>query len=191
MPLIAALILAGGTATRLGGVDKPLLPLGGRSVIGHVIARLTAQTANIAISANGDPRRYAHLALPILPDAMIGRGPLGGVLRGLHWAAQHGATHLLSVPGDTPFIPTDLLARLGEAPSCAENAAGLHPLVALWPVECRTRLADWLETQPSFRVRSFTTLIGMRHVPFDDTPDPFLNINTPADLLHAQTRLPP
>ena len=166
----------------MGGGDKPLLDLGGRSLIEHVVQRLAGQAGDIAVSANGDPARFAQLGLPVLADEVIGRGPLGGVLRGLAWAEAIGAQALLSVPGDTPLIPRDLAARLGAAPAWVQNVAALHPLVAVWPVSCRKTLAQFLATQRSGRVRTFGEMIGMRSVWFDDTPDPFCNVNTPADL---------
>ncbi len=173
----------------MGGVDKALLAAGDRPLIEHLLARLAPQAGAIAISANGDPARYAHLQLPVLADDVTGRGPLGGVLRGLDWAASIGAHTLLSVPGDTPFIPADLVLRLGAAPAWAESATGIHPLVAVWPVGCRTALAEWLASQPSGRVRAFGATIGMRGVWFADTPDPFHNVNTPEDLAHARNRV--
>ncbi len=173
----------------MGGVDKALLQAGDHTLIEHLLARLSPQAGPIAVSANGDPARYAHLNLPILADEVTGRGPLGGVLRGLDWAASLGADALLSVPGDTPFIPTDLAARLGAAPAWAESATGLHPLVAVWPVACRAVLAGWLASQPSGRVRAFGVTIGTRTVWFADAPDPFHNVNTSEDLAHARTRV--
>ncbi len=185
---LAAIVLAGGRATRLGGVDKALLTLGGQTMIGHILQRLAPGMASIAISANGDPMRYAQHALPVLGDHISGRGPLAGVLRGLDWAAGLGAHTLLSVPGDTPFIPPGLPARLGAAPAWAENIAGIHPLVALWPVACRTALSEWLAGPASGRVRAFGASIGMRSVWFADAPDPFCNVNTADDLAAARHR---
>jgi molybdopterin-guanine dinucleotide biosynthesis protein A len=178
---LAVLILAGGRATRMGGIDKPLLTIGGRSLVAHILDRL-GRADPVAISANGDPARYAGFGLPILPDSVTGRGPLAGVLAGLHWAAALGADSLLSIPGETPFIPAGLAARLGAAPAWAENAAGLHPLVAVWPVSCAGALERWLAGQPSGQVRRFGATLGMRAVWFEDAPDPFLNINTPEDM---------
>ena len=183
---VVGLVLAGGAGTRLGGVDKALLRLGSRTLAEHVLERLAPQVDRVAVSANGEAARYAQLVLPVLADTVVGRGPLGGVLRGLGWAAGHGADALLSVPGDTPFIPRDLAHRLGHAPAWAESAAGLHPLVALWPVACAPALAAWLDAQPSGRVRSFGATIGMRAQRFDEAPDPFFNINTPEDLAAAR-----
>jgi molybdopterin-guanine dinucleotide biosynthesis protein A len=180
--MIAGLVLAGGLGTRMGGVDKPLLPLGGRLILDFLLDRLRPQVAALAISANGDPARFAAFGLPVLADRFTARGPLGGILRGLEWAEVLRADALLTVPGDTPFIPADLAARLWPAPACAENAAGIHWPVALWPIACRAALADWLSTQDRGRVSLFGALIGLRTTWFSDTPDPFTNINTPSDL---------
>ena len=88
----AGVILAGGLATRMGGGDKGLLPLGGRRLIDHVVARLAPQCAGLALNANGDPARCADLGLPVLADGVAGHpGPLAGVLAGLDWAAGQGA----------------------------------------------------------------------------------------------------
>ena len=189
MMRVVGLVLAGGSGTRLGGVDKALLRLGEQTLAERVLERLAPQVDRVAISANGEPARYAHLGLPVLADTVVGRGPLGGVLRGLAWAAELGAGALLGVPGDTPFIPRDLAARLGHAPAWAASAAGLHPLVALWPVACAPALAAWLAAQPSGRVRAFGQTIGMRTELFGELPDPFVNINTPQDLAAARALL--
>ena len=180
--MIAGLVLAGGLGTRMGGVDKPLLPLGGRVILDFVLDRLRPQVDALAISANGDPARYAAFGLQVLADTMLSRGPLGGILRGLAWAEGLGADALLTVPGDTPFIPLDLATRLWPAPACAENESGIHWPVALWPITCRAALADWLSTQDRGRVSLFAALIGLRKTWFSDDGDPFHNINTPEDL---------
>ena len=134
----AALILAGGDARRLGGRDKPLLDVGGVPILARLIATLREDTAATAISANGDPTRFAAFGLPVLPDGpFAGEGPLAGVLAGLDWAASVRAVTLLTVPGDTPFIPAGLAAALTPAPACAASHGRTHHLIALWPVACR------------------------------------------------------
>ncbi len=183
---VLGLILAGGLGTRMGGVEKPLLPLGGRQIIDFVLERVRPQVSALAISANCDPARYAAYTCPVLADRIAGRGPLGGVLRGLEWAEEHGADALLTVPGDTPFVPENLAARLSPGPACAESATGAHFPVALWPITARKTLADWLASQTSGRVSSFGALIGLRKIWFEGPGDPFQNINTPADLEAAQ-----
>jgi len=178
--MIAALILAGGGARRMGGVDKPLLSLGDRTILAEILARLRPQAGAVALSANGDQARFGGYGLPVLPDPVADQGPLAGVLQGLEWAAGGGAEMLLTIPGDTPFVPRDLALRLCPAPACAASGGHLHPLVALWPVACRERLRSWTDK----RVRSFAEAIGMRAVVFEDD-GAFLNVNTPADLAAA------
>lgn len=196
-PPIPAVILAGGAARRMGGGDKCLLPLGQARVIDHLLARLTPQVGAVALNANGDPARFADLGLPVLPDPLPDRpGPLAGVLAALDWAAGlgtagQGAARVLVVAGDTPLIPPDLARRLGAHPGLvlAASVAGgvrrLHPTVALWPVGLRADLAATLAAGDR-RVMSFV----QRHAPgvaeWDAAQhDPFLNLNTPEDLLRA------
>jgi molybdopterin-guanine dinucleotide biosynthesis protein A len=184
----AALILAGGDARRLGGIDKPLLELAGQSLLERIISRLLPQAAPIALSANGDPARFASFGLPVLADGgFADQGPLAGVLAGLDWAAAQGAEALLTVPGDTPFIPPDLAAALAPPPACAMSAGQMHHLVALWPVTARAALRRFL-SQPGPRgVRDFTAGLAMRRVDFPAVAwDPFLNVNTQDDLTAAR-----
>ncbi len=186
--LIAGLILAGGAARRLGGIDKTLLDLGGRPLLAHLIAGLAPQTGPLALSANHDPERFAGFGLPVLADRRAGVGPLAGLLRGLEWAATLGADALLTVPGDTPLVPADLVRRLQPAPAAAMSHGRLHPLVALWPVACLESLAAHLDRlgasapRRAFGVRGFSAALAMRTVDFGAaSPDPFFNVNTPED----------
>jgi molybdenum cofactor guanylyltransferase len=185
---VAALVLAGGRARRLGGGDKPLLLLGRTPMLTRIIDMLRPEAAAIAVSANGDPTRFAAFGLPVLPDgAFADAGPLAGVLAGLDWAAACGAQALLTVPGDTPFVPAGLAQRLAPPPACAVSAGRVHSLVALWPIGCRDRLRALLGAPGRRDVRYFAAEIGMRQVDFAMAKwDPFLNVNTPEDLAVAR-----
>ena len=184
---VAGLILAGGLGTRLGGVDKPLLRLGATTLIEHLLARLRPQLGAVAISANGDPARYRRFGLPVLPDQAPGLGPLGGIAAGLAWADGQGAEWLLSVPGDTPFVPPDLLARLSPPPAVAASAGRVHHAVAVWPVAARAALEQRLASGGERSISGFARTVGMRIVTFEAGPrDPFFNVNTPQDLAEAR-----
>jgi molybdopterin-guanine dinucleotide biosynthesis protein A len=187
--LIVGLVLAGGRASRMGGGDKCLLPLGSATLLDALLDRLTPQVAAMAISANGDATRFARFRLPVLPDLAQHAGPLAGVAAGLAWATSLDASALLTVPGDTPFIAHDLAARLRPAPAWAESGGAVHPLVALWPITATAPLFAWLEGGGSLRARAFGAAIGMRAVDFGESPDPFFNVNTLADLAEAQSRV--
>lgn len=194
---LPAVILAGGRATRMGGGDKPLLPLGGQPILARVIARITPQCAPVALSANGDRERFAHLGLPVLPDPLPDHpGPLAGILAGLDWAAAQGASQIVSVAGDTPFFPTDLAERLiaGQGPAGLAIAASKdnsgrmrrHPTFGLWPVALRDDLRAALEGGTRKVVLwadahdAGTAVFETRGV------DPFFNINRPEDLAEAE-----
>jgi molybdopterin-guanine dinucleotide biosynthesis protein A len=185
---IAALILAGGQGSRLGYVDKAFLRLDGRPLISHLLDRLTPQVKKIAISANGDPSRFAAFHLPVLADAPehAGKGPLAGVAAGLVWAQKIGADTLLTVPVDTPFAPTDLLAALSPAAAVACYQGRQHHLVAHWPVSLLPALQNFLSAPGAYRVRDALDLCAARQVEFTGPIDPFLNINTQEDLAAAQ-----
>ncbi|RFU13082.1 molybdenum cofactor guanylyltransferase MobA [Rhodobacteraceae bacterium W635] len=190
-------ILAGGQATRMGGGDKGRLVLGDRSLFAHVIGRVAPQVAELALSANGDPARLADLGLPVLPDSVAGHpGPLAGVLAGLDWAAARGATHLVSVAADTPFLPEDLVPRLllaaeGGAPivlaaSEVEGRLVRQPTFGLWPVALREDLRDAL-ARGVRKVGQWAGDQGASLAPFPaDRIDPFFNINTARDLARAR-----
>src|SRR4030081_1578260 len=115
MTAILGLVLAGGQARRMGGGDKARLLIGGKTILEHVLARLKPQCARLVLNANGDPARFADTGLPVIPDTGPGSAaPLAGILAGLDWASANApdAADLISVPGDCPFLPADLVARL-------------------------------------------------------------------------------
>ncbi|HWA80514.1 MAG TPA: molybdenum cofactor guanylyltransferase MobA [Acetobacteraceae bacterium] len=185
----AALILAGGRAERLGGAEKPLLPIGERTILERILTVIADETSAVALSANGDPARFASFGLPVLPDGrFFGQGPLAGLLAGLEWAASLGAATLLSIPGDTPFLPKRLATRLAPAPSFAASGGRAHYLVALWPLTVRAALAERLTVPGPRSVARFAAEIGSRIVEFPAEPQSelFFNINTPADLARAR-----
>jgi molybdopterin-guanine dinucleotide biosynthesis protein A len=190
---IFGVILAGGEGRRMGGADKALLPLAGRPLIAHVLDRLEPQVDRVLISANGDAARFAALGCPVVAD-LEPQGPLSGVLAALTFAADHGATHLVSSPVDTPFLPGDLVPQLllaaeasPEGLACAADATGDHPATAIWPVGLAPALADFLASGEA-KVTRFTDAHHAVRAPFPD-PRAFLNLNRPEDLAQAEALL--
>ena len=120
----------------------------------------------------------------------MGEGPLAGLLAGLDWAASLGAAALLTVPGDTPFIPTGLADALEPPPACAMSGGRAHHLVALWPVSCRDALRVLLSAPGRRDIHRFAATIGTRRVDFPfEKWDPYTNINTPQELVAARAIL--
>jgi molybdopterin-guanine dinucleotide biosynthesis protein A len=201
---VACILLAGGLSTRMGGGDKPLRQLGGQPVLARLLERLRPQAATLAISANGDPARFAPFQLPVIADTVPGHaGPLAGILAGIEWALRDvGLTHVVTVPADTPFVPPDLVSRLGDA--AARTASGLavaasdgmtHPPIALWPVGLHDDLARFLHRGAERKVSAFVMPRGPAICQFGPVRvggrdvDPFFNINTPADMEEAERLL--
>jgi molybdopterin-guanine dinucleotide biosynthesis protein A len=188
-------ILAGGQATRMGGGDKGLLPLGDGTILSQVIARLEPQVGALALNANGDAGRFAALGLPVISDSIEGfAGPLSGVLAGMDWAAGQGADHIVTAAADTPFFPCDLVPQLILAAenaqtnlALARTADGRHPTFGLWPValrdDLRAALHDGLR-----KVVMWTDKHGGTTALFPDDAA-FFNVNTPDDLNRAQAMI--
>ena len=188
---VAGIILAGGASRRMqaGGapIDKALLPLGGRPMIAHAIERLGCARA---ISANGDPARFAAFGLPVLADAAPDRpGPLAGVLAGMDWAAAHGFARIVTAAADTPFSPRDMAAALlaaGGPVALATHEGRDHPTMAAWDVDLRETLRAAL-AEGMRRPLVFAEAVGARRVDFAGD-DPFFNVNTPRDMALAERR---
>jgi molybdopterin-guanine dinucleotide biosynthesis protein A len=193
---VLGLVLAGGLARRMGGGDKPLRELGGRPLLAHAIERLAPQVAALAINANGDPARFAAFGLPVVADSITGfAGPLAGVLAGMDWAAARdpACRWLVSVAGDAPFFPRDLVARLlgAAAPlACAVSDGQTHPVFGLWRLDLREDLRRALTVEGLRKVDLWTARHGIATVEFAlGAVDPFFNANRPEDLAEAERLL--
>ena len=193
-------ILAGGQATRMGGGDKGLLPLGGATLLSSVVTRLDPQVAGLALNANGAAARFDALGLPVIADSIDGfAGPLAGVLAGLDWAAAQGAETVVTAAADTPFFPCDLVPRLLLAAEGMTHPLALaatpdpkrgtarHPTFGLWPVALRDDLRAALQGGLR-KVVLWTQQHDAREALFPDE-DAFFNVNTPEDLARAERML--
>ncbi len=191
------LVLAGGLARRMGGGDKARIRIGGVTILQRVLSCLTPQCGGIIINVNGDPQRFADTGLPVVADSVPDfAGPLAGILAGLDWAAAHApkAQWLVSVPGDCPFLPKDLVARLHDARlaagsplACARSGEWRHPVVALWPVALREDLRRALVDEDLRKIEIWTARHGVAIAEWPAAPvDPFFNVNTPEDAARAE-----
>ncbi|ATN34694.1 molybdenum cofactor guanylyltransferase MobA [Rhizobium sp. ACO-34A] len=192
-----ALVLAGGLSRRMGR-DKTIVDLSGQPMIAHVVDRLRPQVSSLAVNAPSGV--LDEIGLPVLADIIPGHaGPLAGVLAGLIHTRESmpEASHLLTVPADTPFLPEDLAARMADdiTPGRIVVAASLgriHPVVALWPISLTDDLKEWLSNPDNRKLQSFiahhpSVAVDFPTIETASGPlDPFFNVNTPDDLARAE-----
>src|SRR5262245_20998741 len=163
---VPAVLLAGGLARRMGGGDKPMRTIGGRTILERVIARLAPQCDRLILNANGDPARFAAFGLTVVADNVPDfPGPLAGILAALDWTAMNRpeVKWVLSAAGDCPFLPRDLLARLHGARArenaelaVAASAGQSHPVIGLWPVSLREALRHSLVVEDIRKIDRWT-----------------------------------
>ncbi|MFZ4758701.1 MAG: molybdenum cofactor guanylyltransferase MobA [Burkholderiaceae bacterium] len=188
---ITGVILAGGLGRRMGaaagGLDKGLLPFGGRPMVAQVIDRLAPQVGSLAINANRHHDRWHAFGLPVFADEIEG---FAGPLAGLHAALGRVDTAwVATAPCDAPFLPLDLVARLARAASAqgariaiARTADRQHPVFALVDRSLREDLQRYLESGQR-RVQAWMAGHGAAEVAFDDEAA-FRNLNTTEDLAY-------
>ncbi|MDA9435696.1 molybdenum cofactor guanylyltransferase MobA [Bradyrhizobium sp. CCBAU 51627] len=196
VPPTLGVLLAGGLARRMGGGDKPMRTIGGRTILERVIARLSPQCDGLILNANGDPARFAPFGLRVVADDVPGfPGPLAGVLAALDWTARHcpDIDWVLSAAGDCPFLPRDLVARLHEARArenaqlaVAASGGQSHPVIGLWCVALRNELRHALVVEDLRKIDRWTARYPLATVTWPAEPlDPFFNANTVEDIAEA------
>lgn len=186
---ITGLILAGGRGMRMGGVDKGLRPFRDMPMALHVITRLAPQVGSLMINANQNLGPYESFGFPVWPDQLTGfEGPLAGVQTGL---AHCETDYLVTAPCDSPFLPEDLVARLGDA-LAAENAEIAvavtgegesrqpHPVFSLMKASLLPHLTAYLQGGGR-KIETWYRSLRFTEVRFPDEAG-FRNINTLEEL---------
>lgn len=190
---ISSIILSGGRATRMGGIEKGLVLLQQKPLIQHVIERLTPQVDEILINANREIAKYQTFGYSVLQDAYENFiGPLAGFSLGL-LHAKHD--YLLTVPCDSPLLPNDLAQRLLKALinqhadiALASSDGNAHPVFCLCKKSVSPSLATYLASGER-RVSSWQKSLTYTEVDFSDCSDAFVNLNTFEDLTALELKL--
>lgn len=189
---ITGIVLAGGLARRMGGIEKGLVQFTGSPMVAHVLDRLKPQVDQILINANREIERYADFGYEVISDQIADfAGPLAGLHSGMCAANQ---PFVLTVPCDSPFLPTDLADRLMKALlehdadiAVAKTGEQAHPVFCLCKKSLKPHLEDFLHNGG----RKIDTWYGTLHtieVAFDDKPEAFANINTIEELQSLEDR---
>lgn len=188
----AIVIAAGGEGSRIGG-SKPGRCLGGKPLITRMIewAQTHSDCAAIAVR---DADQLPGLDLPLLADRVAGIGPIGALESAFHFALNAKRPRVLMIGCDQPFLPDDLLDRLGSVidgygaamPQCQGRD---QPMACLWRVDCAA-LATYIDSGGR-ALHRFAEQVGAVRAEWLAGPDgsPFANINDPAALENAERRL--
>ena len=190
---ITGIILAGGRARRMGGVDKGLVLLNQRPMIEHVLTALRPQVGAILINANRNAEKYAALGCPVVPDALDGYlGPLAGLASGMQAATT---PYVVTVPCDSPLIGADIVPRLYEtlarehAEICvAHDGERTHPVFTLLKRELLPSLLAFLAAGER-KIDLWFAKHKLAVAYFSDTPQAFINVNSPEECRELEARL--
>ena len=197
---IVGVLLAGGLARRMGGGDKCLQKLSGRSLLSYTIEVATDQVSHMIINANGNSSRFKKFNLPVVPDVVDGAmGPLAGVLTGMEWATWNvpDCELIATFPADAPFFPDNLVKEMhnnlqtqGADIACARSNNRNHPVFAIWPTRLAGDLRQAIMYKNIRKIEQWTSQYKVAHVEWSAVPiDPFFNINLPEDLKKAEKYL--
>lgn len=192
---LGVLILAGGEGRRIGG-DKPLRQLGGASLLERALKRASQFSPAISVGLRYPGQMPVPADAEIVVDFPGMSGPIAALAAGLAWADARGLARLLTLPCDAPFVPANLSERLyltaqrfGVPVALPSRLGRLHPACGLWSVQCQQQLAKYTAAGRSSLI-GLAEGIGFASVAWDgEVEDPFLNINTLADLAAAEARI--
>ncbi len=185
-------ILAGGLGRRMGSVDKGLVMFNARPMIASVIDRLVPQVDELLINANRNLEAYRAFGHRVISDAIEGfAGPLAGLECGL---AEAKHEFVVTCPCDSPFLPTDLVRRLGAAfeqnsidLAVAKTGTQVHPVFCLVRRSVHGHLRDFLN-DGGRKIDAWYATLKTMEVSFDDEPGAFININTANELKDFERR---
>ena len=182
---VTAGILAGGRATRMGGVDKGLVELGGRPMVEYVIDALRPQTSRVLINANRSFDRYQRYGVTVVRDRQEGfLGPLAGIASMM---AVCETEWLLTSPCDSPQVSADLGPRLWREIvrddaeiAVAHSGERLEPVFALLRCDLCEDLEAYLDSGGR-KIDRWYQRHRMAAADFSDRPEMFVNVNTLSD----------
>jgi len=193
---ICAVILTGGQSSRMGGGIKSLKKFNNKLIFDRIFENLQNQVQKIIINSNDLENLFANYNVEVIKDSIEGfLGPLAGIHAALEWSTinEPHINWLITVPGDTPFIPNDLVKKLldkakndGHKIVLAQSNAKTHPIIGVWHSSLYEslkndlnsgvrKILDWASKHPL----GYAEFINSKY-------DPFFNINYEEDIIQAQ-----
>jgi len=201
---IAAVVLAGGLARRMGGIDKGLVQLGGKPMVQWALERVTPQVEHVAVNANRNMESYraisdsfvSSVSVSVISDTCDGHpGPLAGLLAALQHF-DNAVARVFMCPCDSPFLPHDMVERMSNAMdenqarvAVAHDGTRQQPVFLMVDSARQASLTGFLDSGERKIDRWFSSE-RLAEVDFSDKPEAFLNINTEDERLRVEKDLP-
>jgi molybdopterin-guanine dinucleotide biosynthesis protein A len=190
---MVAVVLAGGDGRRMGGL-KPLRAYGRTTLIERAVSLAETYCGVVGVAVRGADQVRGIGSAELLLDPPTLAGPMAGLASALNFGRRMGASHVLTLPCDSPLLPADLKDRLAKAltnggggrVAVAESSGRVHPVCAVWPTNVSADLTAYTQAGRS-SLKGFASDLGMTVVDWGHEPcDPFSNANTQEDLAALQ-----
>lgn len=184
---VAAVVLAGGQNTRMGGADKAFLRVDGQTVFQRTLALLRRYFPEVVVVSNR-PEKYADFDVRVTTDEFPGRGPLAGIQAGLGLIRR---PYAFVVACDMPFLRAEPIAFLVRH-LAAQDAVipcwdgDIEPLHAIYATALRPRIEEALR-DGTCAIRELLPTIRVEYIPealmrtVDGADEAFRNVNTPEE----------
>tara|TARA_B100000614_G_scaffold221569_1_gene208807 strand:- start:475 stop:1080 length:606 start_codon:yes stop_codon:yes gene_type:complete len=188
---LSTLILAGGKGSRMKGVDKGLINIGGKYIIEYLVSISSMYSSGVFVNANRNHEEYKKLNCKIIKDILEGyQGPLSGIYSGL---LQIKTNYMITLPCDGPFLSDEYFKRMLEKPlndkiRCAFSNNRLQPVYALIPKKCVNTLKLFLEGGGR-KIDKWYKQYGYEVIDFSDMEEMFINVNTEEELLQYKNEI--
>ena len=192
---LAVLIMIGGQSSRMGGGIKSFIKFNNRSIFDRIFNNINHQTNQIIINCNDQHEKIKEYNLPIVNDLKVGfLGPLAGIHAGMHWLINNKPEirWLITIPGDTPFIPKNIISKFNEKLSSkikiilTKSNDNIHPIIGAWHTSLFNDLEDNLN-KGTRKILKWTETYPLDYLKYSiNDYDPFFNINTKEDVINAK-----
>ena len=193
---IYAVILTGGRSTRMGGGIKSLIKFNNKYIFDRIFENIQNQVSRIIINSNDIENLFVHYNVDIVKDSFKGfLGPLAGIHAALKWSSVNSSNMnwLITVPGDTPFLPKNLVRKLLDKAITnkhkivlAQSSGKIHPIIGIWHSSLYESLKNDLNSGTR-KILDWASQHSLGYLEFYNSKyDPFFNINYKEDIVKAQ-----
>ena len=193
---LCAVILTGGRSSRMGGGIKSLIKFNNKYIFDRIFENLQTQVDKIIINSNDSENLFVKYNVEVIKDSLEGYlGPLAGLHATLEWLNKNAPyiNWLVTVPGDTPFIPINLVKKLLDKVKnsnhkivLAQSNGKTHPIIGIWHSNLFESLKNSLNSG-NRKIMDWASQHSLEYVEFANSKyDPFFNINYIEDLIEAK-----